>query len=78
MGSFVAEVRDSRRFRAFAHTYRDKIRAKLRNAGDDRGELDLAAELETAALLLREARFAVEYETYAAAKQRGPDLAIRN
>ncbi len=73
---FAAEVRESRRFRAFAHTYRDKIRAKLKNAGDDHGLLDLAAELETAALLLREARFAVEYETYAAAKQRGPDFTV--
>ena len=73
---FAAEVRESRRFRAFAHAYRDKIRAKLKNAGDDPGLLDLAAELETAALLLREARFAVEYETYAAAKQRGPDLTV--
>ena len=74
--SFAADVRASRRFRAFAHAYRDKIRAKLKNAGDDDGELDLAAELETAALLLREARFAVEYETYAAAKQRGPDFTV--
>ncbi len=73
---FAAEVRESRRFRVFVHAYRDKIRAKLKNAGDDHGLLDLAAELETAALLLREARFAVEYETYAAAKQRGPDFTV--
>ena len=37
---------------------------------------DLRAELETAALLLREERFTLEYETYAASKQRGPDFTV--
>lgn len=37
---------------------------------------DLRAELEVAALLLNDERFALEYETYAAAKQRGPDFSV--
>jgi hypothetical protein len=37
---------------------------------------DLRAELETAALLLREERFTLEYEKYAASKQRGPDFTV--
>lgn len=73
---FAGWARDSRRFRAFAADYRAKIRAKLRNAHDDGGMLDLRAELETAALLLREERFTLEYETYAASKQRGPDFTV--
>lgn len=67
---------DSRRFQTFTATYRDKIRAKLKNARDDGGMRDLRAELEAAALLLRDDRFAVEYEKYAAAKQRGPDFSV--
>ena len=73
---FEGWVRDSRRFSAFAHDYRYKIRSKLRNAGDDESLQDLRAELETAALLLGERRFAVAYETYAALKQRGPDFTV--
>lgn len=69
-------MRDSRRFRAFVETYRSKIRAKLRNARDARGMGDLRAELETAALLLTEPRFSVEYEKHAASKQRSPDFAV--
>ncbi len=73
---FDGWLRDSRRFRAFATTYRDKIRAKLKNARDDGGSQDVRAELETAALLLRDERFTLEYEKYAAAKQRGPDFTV--
>jgi hypothetical protein len=73
---FAKWVRESRRFRAFATDYRTKIRAKLRNAGGENGLLDLRAELETAALLLGESRFTLEYETYAASKQRGPDFTV--
>ena len=75
-GEFEAWARDSRRFRAFAAAYRAKIRAKLRNARDAGGVLDLRAELETAALLLRDDRFTLEYEKYSAAKQRGPDFTV--
>jgi hypothetical protein len=73
---FAGWARDSRRFQAFAHVYRAKIRAKLRNARDESSVLDLRAELATAALLLREERFTLEYETYAAAKRRGPDFTV--
>jgi hypothetical protein len=69
-------ARASRRFRAFATTYRDKIRSKLRSARDEPSLEDLRAELETAALLLRDERFALEYERYAASKQRGPDFTV--
>lgn len=75
-GEFEGWLRQSRRFQAFAHVYRAKIRAKLRNAGDAGGLLDVRAELETAALLLREERFTLEYETYVAARQRGPDFTV--
>jgi hypothetical protein len=73
---FEAWVRGSRRFRAFAVGYRDKLRAKLKNAGDEGGLKDLHAELEIAALLLRDERFTLEYEKYAASKQRGPDFTV--
>jgi hypothetical protein len=73
---FEGWVRGSRRFNAFAVSYRDKIRAKLKNVRDEGGMKDLRAELETAALLLREERFTLEYEKYAASKQRGPDFTV--
>jgi hypothetical protein len=73
---FAGWARGSRRFAAFAGHYRAKIRAKLRQAGDEDSRRDLRAELETAALLLRDERFTVEYEKYAAAKQRGPDFTV--
>src|SRR5215510_10579267 len=71
---FEEWVRGSRRFRAFAVSYRSKIASKLKNVRDDAGMKDLRAELETAALLLREERFTLEYEKYAALRQRGPDF----
>ena len=73
---FAAWVRGSRRFRAFATTYRAKIRAKLRNVRDEGGLQDLRAELETAVLLLGEPRFTLEYEKYAATKRRSPDFTV--
>jgi hypothetical protein len=73
---FEGWVRDSRSFRAFATSYRSKIRSKLKNVRDDNGMQDLRAELETAALLLRDERFTLEYEKYAASKQRGPDFTV--
>jgi hypothetical protein len=69
-------VQESRRFQAFATSYRSKIRAKLKNVRDEDGMKDLRAELETAVLILREKRFALEYEKYAASKQRGPDFTV--
>ncbi len=80
MGEFRSEfaswVRDSRRFREFAGGNRSKIRAKLKSARDEGGLLDVRAELQTALLLLGEERFTLEYEAYAAAKQRGPDYTV--
>ena len=73
---FEGWVRGSRRFKAFATHYRTKIRAKLKNAQDDGAMKDVRTELATAALLLREERFTLEYEKYAAAKQRGPDFTV--
>src|SRR5258708_25736452 len=73
---FEAWLRGSRRFKAFAVSYRDKIRTKLRNVRDEGGLKDLRAELETAALLLHDERFTLEYEKYAASKQRGPDFTV--
>lgn len=73
---FEAWVRGSRRYKAFANDYRGKIRTKLKQARDDSGMKDLRAELETAALLLREDRFTLEYEKYASLKQRGPDFTV--
>lgn len=52
----------SRRFAAFAGTFRDKIRKKLRTTRDEKGLLDLQVELETAYLLLRERTLSVAYE----------------
>jgi hypothetical protein len=73
---FEEWVRGSRRFKAFATSYSSKIRAKLRNVRDDASLKDLRAELQTAAHLLREERFTLEYEKYAALKQRGPDFTV--
>jgi hypothetical protein len=69
-------MRQSRRYRAFVENYRSKIRAKLKNVRDESGIKALRAELETAALLLREDRFTLEYEKYAASRQRGPDFTV--
>lgn len=75
-GEFEHWLRESRRFQAFAHEYRSKIRAKVRNAGNGERMDDLRAELETGALLLKERSFALEYEKYAALNQRGPDFTV--
>src|SRR5579859_4226870 len=73
---FEGWLRGSRRFKAFATTYRTKISSKLKNVRDEGGFKDLRAELETAALLLSEERFTLEYEKYAASRQRGPDFTV--
>jgi hypothetical protein len=71
---FEQWIRESRRFRAFAETYRDKIRKKLRNAQDDAALKDLYFELETAYRLLQDERMLLEYEKLAQLKQRAPDF----
>ncbi len=73
---YAGWLRESRRFRAFATAQRDKIRAKLRTVRDEEGMLDLRAELETAVLLLRDERFTLAYESYAASRRRGPDYTV--
>src|SRR5438552_12518621 len=65
----------SPRFRAFAETYRDKIRKKARGLRDDEGLRDLAFELAVALRLLEERRFALEYESYGVG-QRAPDFRV--
>src|SRR5207244_12419510 len=65
----------SARFRAFAETYRDKIRKKARGVRDAEGRRDLAFELAIASRLVEERRFVIEYESYGAG-HRGPDLRV--
>jgi hypothetical protein len=73
---FAHWVQESPRFRAFAETYRDKIRKKVRGITEAEGYSDLQAELATAYFLVLERRFVVEYEKYGVGKQRGPDFSI--
>jgi len=72
VGAWVAS---SPRFRAFAETYRDKIRKKARGVRDNEGRRDLAFELAIAVRLLAERRFALEYESYGVG-QRAPDFRV--
>jgi hypothetical protein len=69
-------IEGSPRFAAFAETYRDKIRKKIRVAKDSEGLLDLRGELEVAYRLLGDKRLEVEYEPYASGKGRGADFAV--
>jgi hypothetical protein len=73
LGAWLSE---SRRFAAFAATYRDKIRKKIRNARDEAAVLDLRSELEMAFLLLAEPRFTMLYEPAGQGKARGPDFSV--
>lgn len=73
---FESWLRGSRRFREFVNTYRNKIHAKLKNAKHAGALDDLRCEVQVAALLFGDPRFAVEYERYAATKQRGPDFTV--
>ena len=66
----------SPRFAAFVDEYRDKVRKKLRSARDPDAVQDVLCELETAFYLLREPRFSIAYEAYAATQQRAPDFTI--
>lgn len=73
---FADWARDSVRFRAFAETYRDKIRKKIRGINDEAGLRDLLFELEIAYLLLHERHFVVAYEKGGVGKQRGADFEV--
>jgi hypothetical protein len=61
-------------FRAFAQTYRDKIRKKLRHARNTEGLDDLRWELEVAQRLLQDRSITLEYEKGGVGVQRGPDF----
>jgi len=65
----------SPRFRAFAETYRDKIRKKARVLREDEARRDLMFELAIALRLVDDRRFAVEYEPYGMG-QRAPDFRV--
>ncbi len=69
-------ILDSRRFRRFVETYRDKLRKKFRTARGEAALLDLEAEVATAFRLVQEHRFGVTWEPLAAAGGRGPDFAV--
>ncbi len=66
----------SRRFTAFATTFRDKIRKKLRTTRDQEGLRDLRVELETAYLLLQERSLSLVYEPEQSGRVRSPDFAV--
>ena len=65
----------SARFRAFAEAHRDKIRKKLRTAGDEEALLDVRAELGAAHLLLVDRRIELAYEAYGSGNA-GPDFTL--
>jgi hypothetical protein len=66
----------SKRFRLFVETNDKKIRKKLLTAQEDEAAQDLGRELETAYLLLQEARFALDYEKRLAGKTQTPDFLL--
>lgn len=69
-------MENSPRFAGFVETYRDKIRKKIRTAGDPESALDVAGELEAAYCLLDDRRLSLAYEPYASLEGRGPDFAV--
>lgn len=73
---FSEWIKESRRFKIFAETYKDKIRKKRRIATDDEKRLDLAFELEIAYWLLQDSRFTLEYEKQIKQGGRSPDFTV--
>ena len=71
----VAWLAGSGPFRGFAEAHRDKIRKKLRTAGDDDALLDVRAELGAAHLLLADRRIELAYEAYGSGNA-GPDFTL--
>ncbi|HEX6138931.1 MAG TPA: hypothetical protein VF013_00520 [Candidatus Limnocylindria bacterium] len=63
-----------RRFRAFVHSNREKIRKKLRTAADAEGRRDVRLELLAARLLLADRRMELTFEPYGA--RGGPDFRV--
>ena len=74
-GALAEWLGSSRRFAAFADTYRAKIRKKLRAPQEHETLLDLRLELETAYLLLRERALSLAYEPQGCGQPRCPDFA---
>lgn len=64
------------RFNDFAHSYRDKIRSKVRNATTDADLDDVWFELEIPYLFLLDERFEVEYEKRLLSGGRCPDYRV--
>jgi hypothetical protein len=66
---------ESPRFRDFADAHRDKIRKKLRTAGDPGSMRDVRAELRVAQLLLADRRIELAFEAHGAGRG-GPDFTV--
>jgi hypothetical protein len=71
----TAWLTESARFRAFADAHRDKIRKKLRTAGDSDSLRDVRAELRVARLLLVDRRIELAFEAHGAGRG-GPDFTV--
>lgn len=69
-------LESSRRFSAFVHSFRTKIRKKVRVIKNRETFYDLRLELETAYLLLRERTLSVAYEPEQSKQVRSPDFAV--
>lgn len=65
----------SARFRAFVEANRDKIRKKVRTAGDTESMRDVRAELHAARLLLEDRRIQLVFEAYGS-QAGGPDFTV--
>lgn len=76
-GYCTQRITASPRFKAFAAENRDKIRKKVREAGDVDRLTDLRLELDTAFHLLADHHLTVMYELNAATKARTPDFTVR-
>jgi hypothetical protein len=70
-----AWLAESSRFRAFAETYRDKIRKKVRTATSPEALRDVRAELRAAHLLLEDRRIELAFEAYGSGRG-GPDFTV--
>jgi hypothetical protein len=75
-GELSSMLASSSRFLVFADAHRDKIRKKLRTAGDAEALTDVRTELRVAHLLLGDRRFELAFEE-GAARSGGPDFAVR-
>jgi hypothetical protein len=65
----------SSRFRRFVDAHRDKIRKKLRTAGDPESLRDVRAELRVAHLLLADRRLELAFEAHGSGRG-GPDFSL--